>query len=62
MKVVSREGPGLASPVTLDLARFKLVYRMKKCWLAQLEPSLALGDLTHAVALVVDGICMGIFE
>lgn len=51
VKVVSREGPGLAAPVTFDLARFRLVYRVNKCRLAQLEPLLALGDLTRAVVL-----------
>lgn len=62
MKVVSREGPGLAAPVTYDLARFSVVYSMKICWLAQPEPLLALGDLTHAVALAMDGICKVVFE
>lgn len=59
VKVVSREGPGLAAPVTFHLSRFRLVYRVKKCWLVQLEPLLALGDLICAVVL---GICLVVFE
>lgn len=62
VKVVSREAPEPAAPLTFGLARFRLVYRMKKCWLAQLEPSLALGDQTRAVAPVMDGICALVFE
>lgn len=62
MKVVSREGPGLAASVTFDLARFRLVYCMGSCWLAQAEPLLALSDLTHAVVLAMVGICMVVFE
>lgn len=62
MKVVSRGGRGLAALVTFDLARFRLVYSMKKCWLPQPEPLHALGDQTHTVTLAMDGICMVVFE
>lgn len=56
---------GLAASVSYDLPRFRLfghVYCMKSCWLAGLEPLLALGDLTHAVAQAMDEIFIVVFE
>lgn len=45
-----------------DLPRFRLFGHVKSCWLAGLEPLLSLGDLTHAVAQVMEGIFMAVFE
>ena len=51
--------------MSYDLPRFRLfgyVYCVKSCWLAGLEPLLALGDLTHAAAEAMDGIFTVVFE